>query len=283
MSDVKLPIFQRTLDQAIAEAVEIVQEAKAEHKPSRTFLLYSGGNDSQVLLHSMWRHADEIVHIDTGIGIPEVADFCRKVAGGFAIPYTELHPPIGYENLVLNVFSGMPGPGYHRWTYTRLKERPIRQLIRHHRRYNGERFMLLGGVRRAESARRANREIVHRQGGTVWVQPLIDWTNDEMREYRQRFDVVQSEVAANLHMSGECLCGAMADQDESRSERAAIKFFYPDFDARLTALEQECERRGLKYCEWGVKRGAEPEGQFTPACQSCAWRQEQMTLTEEAQ
>jgi 3'-phosphoadenosine 5'-phosphosulfate sulfotransferase (PAPS reductase)/FAD synthetase len=289
MTDLRLPIFDRTIDQAIAEAVEIVQEAKVEHRPSRTFLLYSGGNDSQVLLHAMAPFADEIVHVDTGVGIPEVADFCRRVASGFQLPYTEERPPRSYDSLVLTKgitgvvsgWDGLPGPGMHRYTYSRLKERCFEAVLRRHRQYNGERFMLLSGIRRAESARRSKTATVHRKGGQVWVQPLNSWDNDEMAEYRKRFDIPQSEVAANLHMSGECLCGAMADQGPDREERSQIRFFYPQFDKRLTLLEQACERKQLTYCEWGIKRPDDPAldaAAWTPACQSCAWRQEPFDL-----
>lgn len=276
MADEQLPGFEThslTLDDALAQTAETMAEAIAEHQPSRRFLLFSGGNDSLVVLDALANQADEIVHINTGIGIAETTAFARHVAGRYDLPYTELTPPVPYEWLVLNRWDGMPGPGAHRFTYQRLKERCVEALLRDHRRFRGERFMLLTGVRNAESLRRMGyRDPVSRRGGQVWVNPLVRWTNEQMAEYRHGQSLPVNEVSANLHMSGECLCGAMADQDESRGEREMIRFFYPGFEKRLAELENECRSRGLPYTEWGVKRCAETSS-AGPMCTSCEGRQ----------
>lgn len=267
----------RGLPAAIAEADAITRSALDEHAPTKTFLLFSGGNDSLVLLDLMQEFCDAVVHINTGIGIPEAHQFARDVAARYPLPLIELEPPESYESLVLTnpLWDGLPGPGFHNIVYQRLKERCIAQLVRDHRKYHGERFALLSGIRRAESPRRMlRREAVERSGGRVMVKPLFHWSNEEMREYRTERELPINPVAANLHMSGECLCGAMADQDETRSERAAIRFFYPEFDARLTALEAECVRLGKRHCEWGVKRPESEPDDVGDLCQSCSFRQE---------
>lgn len=282
------PVVQepRALDELVAEAAEIVAAAKAEHQPTRTFVLFSGGNDSLVLLDAVATLADEVVHVNTGIGIPETTEFARRVGSSYRLPFTEMHPPIPYDELVLGRWDGLPGPGAHRFTYTMLKERCIEQLLRDNRSYRGERFLLLTGVRTAESKRRmGTAETVRRNGGQVWVNPLISWTNAEMLRYRQHHQLPVNEVSANLHMSGECLCGAMADQGDDRAERELIRFFYPEFDRRLTALEDRCSAEGKTYCEWGVKRPdarrrADATGgdalfdpdDFSPLCASCEFR-----------
>lgn len=268
----RLPIFDRPLSAAEQEAHDIVERAKAEHRPEATFLLLSGGNDSMVLLDTMVEHADAIVHVNTGIGIPEANAHARRVAEPYALPFHEMHPPIAYEELVLTlpVLGGMPGPGVHHIIFQRLKERCVEALLRGARSRKGERFLLLSGVRRAESKRRMGYDSpVDRKGGQVWVNPLFHWLNPEMRAYRADRNLPQSEVAANLHMSGECLCGAMADQGPERSERKQIAFFYPDFDRRLCELEEECRRHGLPYDEWGVKRPNWKDDRSGPMCAGC--------------
>lgn len=272
------PPRHSSLDGYLAESVEVVERAKADHAVYRTFLLLSGGNDSLVLLDTMASLADEIVHIDTGIGIPETNAFAERVARRYDLPYTVLTPPTSYEELVFGRWRGMPGPGAHRYTYQRLKERCVEALIRSHRTKRGQRFGLMTGVRRAESRRRMGYgDPVNRKGGQVWINPLLWWPNEEMTGYRSAQSLPVNEVSANLHMSGECLCGAMADQGEDREERAAIRFFYPEFDRRLCEMENECRNRGLPYTEWGVKRDPKAVAADHEAagmlCQSCAYRQ----------
>lgn len=266
-------LWPRVAGDGPAEADEIIAKAAEKYDPVATLLLVSGGNDSLVLLDTCAHRADAIVHINTGIGIEQTNEFAREVGASYGKPFIELRPPRTYEDIVFNVFGGMPGPGIHGWVYQRLKERCVREIVAAHKRRWRDRVLILTGVRRAESRRRMGYDNpVDRAGAQVWVNPLLWWTNDEMRDYRAERELPVNEVAANLHLSGECLCGAMADQNTHREERAALRFFYPAFDARLTEIERECSRRGLRYCEWGVKR-PEQGGKAGPLCQSCEGRQ----------
>lgn len=271
----------RTSAQAIEVARATVERALEEYRPAVTWLLFSGGNDSLVLLDAMHTYADAVVHINTGVGIPDAHEFAREAASLYPLPYLELHPPIDYRTLVLTKWKGLPGPGMHNIVYQRLKERAIEALWAEHRTgRRGERWILLSGIRRAESPRRKLRkEAVERKKTRVFVKPLFDWTNEETRRYRLDHDLPVNPVAANLHMSGECLCGAMADQDDARGERAAIRFFYPEFDAWLSSIEEDARALGLPYPEWGVRRPDSPsDDDGGDLCTSCAFRQERLTL-----
>lgn len=249
-----------TLREAILESVWIIDRAKREYGPiKRIFLMVSGGNDSMVLLDCCDWAADEVVHINTGIGIPETNEFVRKVvAERYLGPFTELHPPVPYEELILDdkLFGGFPGPGAHHFIYTRLKERSLESLLRERRTKRGERFMLLTGIRNDESKRRMGYSSpIDRKGGQVWVNPLIRWSNDLMREYRETQELPVNEVTKHLHMSGECLCGAFARPGELDE----IAFFYPAFADRIRNLEAQVEAKGLPAARWGVRPPKKPK------------------------
>lgn len=276
--------IERSEAELVAEAHDFITTAKREHAPTKTFILYSGGNDSAVVLDVCSEHADAVVFINTGIAVPDAVEHARNTATRTGLPLIEMHPPRSYESLVLDEWNGLPGPGAHRYTYVRLKERCVEQLIRDHRAYRGERFMLLTGVRTAESKRRMGyTDPVRRNGGQVWVNPLVNWSNEAMRRYRNDHALPVNPVSTHLHLSGECMCGAMADTNE----REAIKFFYPEFDTYLTDLERRAGEAGCKYAVWGVKRpdadriDPEIDGQmslgdidpeWSPLCQSCEFR-----------
>jgi len=146
---------------------------------------------------------------------------------------------------------GFPGKGQHGKAYSRLKERRIEELLRQtkvgHPRTAA--VLFLSGIRRAESRRRARREPFSERGSAKFCNPLIDWSTEEMTAYRSRFELPQSDVAALLHRSGECNCGAFARAEE---ERRLMRAFWPEWWAEaIEALEAEAEARGVRWCRWG--------------------------------
>lgn len=269
------------MDDCIAEGQRIVREARDEHLPLKTFVLVSGGNDSMVLLDFASRFLTDIeavAHVNTGIGIPQTNEFVREQVPRFGFRLIEMTPPIPYDELVLTKWGGFPGPQAHRYTYQMLKERCVRALIRQFRTARGQRFLLLAGVRKAESARRMGMaDAIRRVGGQVWTNPLLWWDDADMAEYRERYVVPQSEVAKHLHMSGECLCGAFAHPGELDE----IAFFYPAVAARIRALEDEAERQGLAACKWGQRPPGSVPTEAGLMCSSCDYRQG-VLLAEEA-
>lgn len=260
------PHWPKTIEAGVAEARQVIDAAIKQHGPiAKSFLLISGGNDSMVLYDVCRDWVDGIVHINTGIGIPQTNEFVREVVGPDLI---ELHPPVAYDDLVLDpkLFGGFPGPASHHFVYARLKERCVRRLLADHRAKKGERFLLLTGIRNDESHRRMGYgDHINRLGGQVWVNPLLRWSNSLMVEYRVSRDLPVNEVTRHLHMSGECLCGAFARPGELEE----IRLFYPDVAARIDALADQARQAGLPACVWGERppeRGAPPAG---PLCQNC--------------
>lgn len=252
---------------------EFVEErAQQLDKP---LLVYEAGDAFRILVlgDDLWwdRHAK----LGAGMTPDEFLAWDEETHGKGRPSAVYGHPPHGF-----------PGPGAHGRAYTRLKERQIEAVVRdlkagHHRTAS---VMLLSGKRLAESKRRGNTtKGIEKKGGQLYVNPLIDWTRWDMLRYRREHDLPQSEVAAWLHRSGECNCGAFASAAE---ERGMMEFRWPEWWAGMEALEHEAERRGLRWRRWGgydlngVRAGEVSDEKPGVACSSCEWRDQ--TLFEEA-
>jgi 3'-phosphoadenosine 5'-phosphosulfate sulfotransferase (PAPS reductase)/FAD synthetase len=270
-----------------------IERAHSEHKPIKTACLFSGGSDSLVVAHRCRDHYDELVHIDTGTALPGVLDHVRECARDLDKPLCVLtHLSDVYREVVLGGRNkngkewkplGFPGPAQHNLIYNRLKERLIAQYLREtkegHPRQS--RVLFLSGIRRRESARRSSRPAINRNGSAVYVSPLIEWTNQQMRDYREQHDLRLSDVAALTHRSGECNCGAFADEDE----RKMIQSLFPEWwRERIEPIEREAEKRGLPHCRWGGSAGDIPT-EAGPMCSSCEVKiaDQQMKLTATGQ
>jgi 3'-phosphoadenosine 5'-phosphosulfate sulfotransferase (PAPS reductase)/FAD synthetase len=270
-----------TLDQAIRRAHVILDEVLDRWPGESVFTLFSGGGDSTILTHLMRERTDAAVHVRTTVSIPETWEYVQAVCGAWDLPLHAAYPDDSYEDLVLGrvkpktergkldaVWRGFPGPAGHYLMYQRLKERALerfRTSIIGPRGRSGQ-IVFLAGMRWAESDRRfRNASESDQWGAVVWCSPLVWWTNGHVAEYRARYmchnqhthaphrlchpDVLPlSEVSANLHMSGDCLCGAYAKPGEIH----LIELFYPRVAARLHDVERQAREAGIPRCVWGA-------------------------------
>ena len=259
-----------------ADPHDIVHEAWEQHPNlivRRTAML-SGGNDSATLAHWLAWHGyvDELLFLNTGIGIPDTARFVRRFADYLGLPLEEWHAPPGtYERIVTTITGGFPGPAAHSIAYQRLKERPLGEYIayRKHGHPRTSKVLLFSGIRRAESAKRMKiaSAPVTADGGKLWVAPFLDWTMADLALWRDAHDVPHNDVADLLHYSGECLCGANATD----GELDLIARFYPDVAQEIFRLGRLADRLGVERSRWG-EHWREPAAPTGPACGDCQMR-----------
>lgn len=271
---------------------ELIRRSRERHDPIRTFCLFSGGSDSLVVAHRCRDHYDELIHIDTGTAAPGVQDHVKRCAEDLGKPlqiresfteeekaaYREEHGRElnAYRLLVLGgvdwkgdewEVDGFPGPSQHPRAYNRLKTRALDLLLRETKEGHPRtaRVMALAGIRRDESKRRQNRPAENMRGSLVFCNPLVEWTNREMANYRAENDLRLSDVAALLHRSGECNCGCFADE----GEREMLKSLWPEwFEETIGCLEREAEEMGLACPLWGGNR-EQPAVRGGELCSSC--------------
>jgi 3'-phosphoadenosine 5'-phosphosulfate sulfotransferase (PAPS reductase)/FAD synthetase len=260
----------------VAEARKLVTLAVKLYKPVAVWALCSGGNDSLCSTHVAMSTGlvTGVASIDTTIGIRQTREHLTKVAERFKWPLKWLVPPVSYRELCARF--GMPGPSGHNLVYQRLKERCIRQLVRESKRRTKDKVLLVTGCRASESVRRmANSDPMQREGGRVWVAPIINWDDTHKTVYQVDNGLPRNPVTATLGISGECLCGAFAKP----GERAKIAANFPEAEAEIRA----CEAAAAENCQpsaWGERpkarkpdneyadrRAAEEE--FQHLCQQC--------------
>ena len=255
---------------------ERCKNKRAKDYPEK-WVLFSGGNDSLVLLHyitqSIGIPVAGVLHINTGTGVPETSAFAKQVVERWGLRWEEYRPAESYEEVFINqgIIDGLPGPGMHFVAYNRLKYRPVLDFWRDHKREHWDRVIFLTGIRAAESVKRMGygERIVDRDGGMIWVNPIYRWTDEQMRAYRKIHNLPTNPVAEHLHISGECLCGTFAKPGELDE----IDFFYPEVAQRIRGWERAAKEKGLTYCQWGQKRSGKKDNGGR-LCSTCVLEQE---------
>jgi 3'-phosphoadenosine 5'-phosphosulfate sulfotransferase (PAPS reductase)/FAD synthetase len=259
-----------------ADPHQIIREAWEQHGTQivRRTAMLSGGNDSSTLAHWLAWHGyiDELLFLNTGIGIPETRQFVARFADYLGLPLQEWHAPPGtYERMVTTISGGFPGPAAHSIAYQRLKERPLRDYVswRKQGQHRHSKVLLFSGIRRAESAKRMKiaEKPVDREGARLWVAPFIDWSMADLAIWRDQHDIPRNPVADVLHYSGECLCGANA----SDGELEMIARFFPDAARGILRLQDLADRLGIARSRWG-EHWREPAAPAGPACGDCQMR-----------
>lgn len=253
-------------------SLDIIAEAVEEYKPSHVFGLFSGGHDSLCACHIASQHPafSGCVHINTGIGIEETREFVRDTCRQFDWPLKEYHPPMTYEELVIE--RGFPGPAMHWKMYQRLKERCLRQLRREHGTPR-QKIAFISGRRRQESDRRmANcNDAIEMDGRTIWINPIIEWNANDKHRYIAEHSLPKNPVVEKLCMSGECLCGAFAKPGELDE----IRFWYPRAAAEIDRIAEKVKAAGMHHV-WGTRPPKDDPGQelmpFLPLCTSCQFK-----------
>lgn len=265
-------------DDKYERAHEIVEEAIAKFNLDQLWAFSSFGGDSLTVVEMFQFHRlfRGVVHINTGIGVPEVAEYGRKLCAERGWLLKEYRtPPSVYREAVLE--HGFPGPASHLIMYSKLKERRVRDFIREHKTHPRHNIGILSGARMQESKRRmSTAEPFTKRGSQIWINPILYFGDDDKARSETRFNVGRSPVSRELGMSGECLCGAMADGDGPQ-ELAQLRAFYPATADYIEELQRECKARGV-WDRWGVKPPNEPKidpnqiGLPMPMCTSCDLR-----------
>jgi 3'-phosphoadenosine 5'-phosphosulfate sulfotransferase (PAPS reductase)/FAD synthetase len=267
---------------------EILSKAVGLFNPVAVYVGFSGGDGSTNATHWMMNNAPgcEVFHANTGIGMEATRQHVRDTCASYGWKLHEIRAKedCGQDYDKLCIKHGFPGPDGHQLMYSRLKERPIRLLVKrskvgHHRR---AKVLIASGICHDDSDVRtgyAGREI-NMVGSQLWINPLYWWSKDQMAEYRAASGMPVNQAAKALGMSGECGCGAFAQKGELKRWAKAD----PVFAARIVTLQERVLAKGYTWSWEGrpPKGGHNPDQLdiFNPMCAGCiksAIVQEEMT------
>lgn len=210
----------------------------------KCYALVSGGKDSLTtaqVLHEAGK-LEACVALDTGLSTPDWREFVIKTCADrcWELEFYSTDPS-AYDDFVLKY--GFPGPSKHSWVMRVLKGRCIRQFRKH--RPDG---ILASGVRQDESQKRAgSTKPVGQWENAPILAPIYDWTTEETWAFFRDRGFERAPAYSTLQISGDCLCGAYAREDELQ----AVRFHYPQIAARFDALGSEIKNAHPKRCEWG--------------------------------
>lgn len=233
----------------IRATIKRTREWIEQFNPIAVVGLLSGGHDSMTAnLIAHEAGADISLHINTGIGIEQTRDYVRencasrkwKLAEYKATEntYADGTPkPQIYEDIVRQY--GFPGPSQHAVMYSLLKERQLERFERDIGANPKRPVIYISGARADESVRRMGTVTTEPdiQGRQIWINGIYDFTKSDCSNCISHFGVKRNEVVDLIHKSGECLCGAYADQGELEE----LKTWFPEVAKRITDLEREVE------------------------------------------
>ena len=262
----------------LVKARAILETAIESHSPKHIFGLFSGGHDSCTVTHfvasALGDKMDGVVHINTGIGIPQTRQYVRETCQHYGWNLLEYKAtentkadgtpdPMVYEDICIRY--GFPGAFGHQAMYSQLKERQLRRLARDYKASPKQPMMLISGCRREESIRRMGTvKEIDPQGRIVWVAPFADMTAVDCGRYMDAHDITRYPVKDLLHMSGECLCGAFAHKGELEE----IELWYPEVASRIKEIEQKVRKAGFPWGWeetppqwWSARKSAQKSGQ----------------------
>lgn len=274
LSDGDLFIHPREPEEIIAEAMG--------HGPVAVYAAFSGGDTSLATAHWMMNNVPgcRVFHANTGIGLEATREFVRETCDKYHWPLDEVRAKedCGQDYREMVMKHGFPGPAMHHRMYARLKERPVRLLVKRAKKARREKVLIATGIYKEESIIRmgyGDRNI-NFVGSQMWVNPFYWWPKGRFMEYLSHHGIRRSPVSELLGMSGECLCGAHAHP----GEKALIRIIEPETAAYLDQLERDVRASGH---DWGwderpptKQHEPEPDGMqsdmFAPFCNGCGKR-----------
>lgn len=249
-----MSVQNASFGEKLTSAIQIIERAIDEHKPSSVYVAYSGGKDSAALLSLAVRSgfSDKAMSIDTGLGadgwLSMIEAHCRQ--WGVSLDITKGLGREWYTRNVLEYGFGYT-PSHHVVYYRMLKQRAIERHLKSVKTHWRDRILYLTGVRRSESRNRQSREETYRHGARVTASPLLYWNDADVERWLRHVWPDYNNPFYELYgSSGDCYCGWT-----NRNKTSEFASRSPCLYEYLSQLEGHAVENGL----WGYDQTPETQ------------------------
>jgi len=207
---------------------------------------FSGGKDSLAMTHYVMSELETIdiakyvVHADTTIMLPGVADFVHDVCQQYGWNLHIVYPEVDFWT---EVRQGMPMPTmFRRWCCGKLKLEPICDFVKTLEPQRGN----VLGLRHDESSRRKKknyRTVFYLKKHGIWnYNPILEWSEKAVLRYLKEHALPMPPHYA-LGIKETCMCGAFS----SKRQLQILKARFPDFFQKFVDLEKAFKKGGAAF------------------------------------
>lgn len=238
---------------------QIMNEAIEKYSLDHIYVLFSGGKDSVSTADFIARNYPKqfkgCVFTVTGFGVPDTrwfaVNYCKY--RGWPLFFTWPKEKERYYNMVLK--HGFPGQGNHQMWMGFLKYHTWYQFMRW-RLGLGEKACFISGVRKKESWARDKKKVYSKKpvdldGKMIFIKPFLYKNGIQLWQYFNENELQKTPVYDWFDKSGECLCGAHAEEWELKmlEKNFPLGFEYVKWLEKQIMLYGT--KKAKKFNKWG--------------------------------